>query len=63
MGLLGTKSGFKNLRDFILFLAGLGIDFYHIFTTPANDLNVTLLIFGASLAGLPSIIRQDEKKD
>lgn len=63
MGLLGGKSGFKNARDLILFAAGLAIDFYHIFTTPSDKLNVTLLIFGASLAGLPSVIRQDEKKE
>lgn len=63
MRFIGGQSGFKTVRDLILFIAGLGIDFFHILTTPADKLNVTLLIFGASLAGLPSVIRQDEKKD
>lgn len=61
MGILGGKSGFKTVRDLVLFVAGLGVCFYHIATTPADKLNIGLLIFGASLAGLPSVIRADEK--
>lgn len=63
MRLIGGRSGFKTARDLVLFITGLGICIYHILTTPPADLNVTLLLFGAGLAGLPTAFRQDEKKE
>lgn len=61
MRLLGKKSGFKSVRDIILFSTGLFIDLYHIFTTPPDKLSVVLLLFGAGLAGSPSVLRYDER--
>lgn len=63
MRILGGRSGFKNARDLILFITGLGICIFHILTTPPADLSVPLLLFGGGLAGVPAIIRQDEKKE
>lgn len=63
MRLIGGKSGFKNVRDLILFVAGLGICVYHILTTAPADLSVPLLLFGGGLAGVPVLTRQDEKRD
>lgn len=60
--LLGGKSGFKTARDLTQFIVGLAIDLSHIFTTPADHLDWKLLIFGAGIAGLPIVQRQDEKK-
>jgi len=61
--LIGGKSGFKTFRDLAFFVAGLTICFYHIFTTPAKDLSLKLLVFGGSIAGAPVAFRQDEKKE
>lgn len=61
MPILGGKSGFKTARDLILFTVGLGICIYHITTTIPAELSVPLLIFGAGLAGAPSVLKQDEK--
>jgi hypothetical protein len=58
---LGKRSGFKSLRDFLLFSTGLFIDLYHLFTTAPADLSVGVLIFGAALAGSPSVLRSDER--
>lgn len=62
MRILGSKSGFKNVRDLILFVVGLSICVFHIATTPAKDLSWQLLLFGSGLATSPAIIRQDEKR-
>lgn len=62
MRLVGGKSGFKDVRDLILFFAGLTICFFHIFTTPSADLNWKLIIFGAGMGGLPVVFRQDERR-
>lgn len=62
MAFFGRRSGFKNARDLILFVAGLSICIFHIVTTPPAHLSWQLLIFGAGLAGVPTVLRQDEKK-
>jgi hypothetical protein len=61
--IFGSKSGFKNARDLILFIFGLGICVYHIAVTPPDDLSIPLLLFGAGLAGVPYLINLDEKRD
>lgn len=63
MRILGGKSGFKTVRDLILFVVGLGICLFHIATTPPSELSVPLLLFGGGLAGAPSVLKQDEKKE
>lgn len=62
MRILGSKSGFKTVRDLILFFVGLGICVFHIITTDPADLSWQLLVFGGGLAGAPGIMRQDEKR-
>jgi hypothetical protein len=61
--ILGGKSGFKTMRDLILFAVGLGICIFHVVTTDPSDLSVPLLLFGGGLAGAPSVLKQDEKKE
>lgn len=63
MRIFGGKSGFRNARDLILFFTGLGICIYHIIVTPPDDLSVPLLLFGAGLAGVPTFLWKDEKKE
>lgn len=63
MAFLGKRSGFNSLRDVIFFSVGLFIDLYHIFTTPPADLSIVVLLFGAGLAGAPSVIRSNERID
>lgn len=63
MPFVGGKSGFRTARDLILFVTGLGICIYHIVTTPPSDLSIPLLLFGGGLAGAPSVLKQDEKRD
>lgn len=63
MRVLGGKSGFKTARDLILFLVGLGICVFHVVSTPPTDLSVPLLLFGGGLAGAPSVLKFDEKKE
>jgi hypothetical protein len=63
MAFLGRKSGFNSIRDVILFSLGLFIDLYHLFTTAPGDLNLVVLLFGAGLAGAPSVFRSDERYD
>lgn len=63
MPFLGGKSGFKTVRDLMLFLTGLGICIFHVLTTPPADLSVPLLLFGGGLAGAPSVLKYDEKKE
>lgn len=63
MRFIGGRSGFRTARDLILFVTGLGICIYHILTTPSTGLSVPLLLFGAGLAGAPSVLKQDEKRD
>lgn len=60
--LLGSKSGFKTVRDLILFVVGLGLCVFHVLTTPPSQYSVPLFIFGGGLAGSPYVIKQDEKK-
>lgn len=62
MRVLGGKSGFKTVRDLILFIFGLGICLVHILTTPPADLSLPLLLFGGGLAGAPYVIARDEKR-
>lgn len=63
MRFLGAKSGFKTARDLILFITGLGLCVFHVVTTPATDLSIPLLLFGGGLAGAPSVLKHDEKKE
>lgn len=63
MPMLGGKSGFKTARDLILFLVGLGICVFHVVTTSPSDLSVPLLLFGGGMAGAPSVLKYDEKKE
>ncbi len=63
MPILGGKSGFKTVRDLVLFVTGLGVCLFHIVTTAPPDLSIPLLIFGGGLAGAPSVLRNDEKKE
>lgn len=63
MGIIGGKSGFKTVRDLVLFVTGLGVCLFHIVTTEPPDLSIPLLIFGGGLAGAPSVLRSDEKKE
>ncbi len=63
MRLIGGSSGFRTARDLILFIVGLGLCVFHVATTPASDLSVPLLIFGGGLAGAPSVLKFDEKKE
>lgn len=63
MPFLGGRSGFKTVRDLILFLTGLGICIFHVVTTAPADLSVPLLLFGGGLAGAPSVLKYDEKKE
>lgn len=62
MRFVGGATGFKTIRDLLLFLIGLGICVFHIVTTPAADLSIPLLLFGAGMAGAPSVLKNDEKK-
>lgn len=63
MGFTGGKSGFKTVRDLMLFLTGLGIVIFHVVTTDPSALSLPLLLFGGGLAGAPSVLRNDEKKE
>lgn len=63
MPFLGKNSGFRTTRDVILFGTGLFIDIYHILTTAPEQLSVKLLLFGAGLAGSPTVFRSDERYD
>lgn len=63
MQFLGAQSGFKTARDLILFAVGLGICIFHVVTTNPADLSVPLLLFGAGLAGAPSVLKSDEKRE
>lgn len=63
MALIGGKSGFKTARDLMLFVTGLGVCLFHIVTTEPPDLSIPLLLFGGGLAGAPSVLRSDEKKE
>lgn len=63
MRLIGGRSGFKTARDLILFIVGLGICLFHVLTTPPAELSVPLLLFGGGLAGAPSVLQRDEKKE
>lgn len=65
MRILGNKSGFKTARDVILFTTGLSIDVFHVITVaPSYDkLSLPLLLFGGGMAGAPSVLKQDEKKE
>jgi len=60
--ILGNKSGFRTVRDLILFIVGIGICVYHIATTDPANLSWQLLLFGGGLAGSPTIMRQDERR-
>jgi hypothetical protein len=60
----GSKSGFKNLRDFIMFVVGLGGVFWEVYTSQKTHGKIdigTLMFFGA-LLGTPYVIGRDEKK-
>jgi hypothetical protein len=61
--LLGKKSGFRTVRDLILFITGLSICIFHIVTTPPAHLSVPLLLFGGGMAGVPAILKQDERRE
>jgi hypothetical protein len=61
--LLGGKSGFKTARDLMLFFAGLSICLFHVATTKAADISIPLLLFGGGMAGIPSVLKLDEKKE
>lgn len=63
MRFIGGQSGFRTVRDLILFVFGLGICIFHVATTPPSDLSVPLLIFGGGLVGAPSVLKFDEKKE
>lgn len=62
MRVVGGSTGFKTIRDLMLFVIGLGICVFHIVTNPSADLSIPLLLFGAGLAGAPSVLKNDEKK-
>lgn len=62
MRVLGSKSGFKTVRDLILFVVGMSICVFHIVTTNPSDLSWQLLLFGGGIAGVPVVARQDEKR-
>jgi hypothetical protein len=61
--LIGGKSGFKTVRDLVLFIVGLGVCIFHIATTKASDLSLPLLFFFGGMAGVPIALKQDEKKE
>ncbi len=63
MGLIGGKSGFRTARDLALFVTGLGMCVFHVVTTNPADLSLPLLLFGGGLAGAPSVLKHDEKKE
>lgn len=63
MGIIGGKSGFRTARDLALFVTGLGLCVFHVVTTPPPDLSIPLLLFGGGLAGAPSILKHDEKRE
>lgn len=63
MRFLSAKSGFRTARDLILFITGLGLCVFHVITTPPDHLSIPLLLFGGGLAGAPSVLQKDEKKE
>lgn len=63
MAILGKNSGFKTFRDLMLFMTGLGICIFHVLTVDAPDLSLPLLLFGGGLAGAPSVLKLDEKRE
>jgi hypothetical protein len=58
---IGGKSGFKTVRDLLLFWIGAGVLVFHLITVPAKEYNVAILLFSAGLMGAPYIIGKDEK--
>lgn len=60
---LGKDSGFKTARDLALFVIGMSIVVFHLVTTPAAKLDMQVLLFGASLATSPYVLRRDERKE
>lgn len=63
MPLIGGNSGFRTARDLILFVVGMTICLFHFFTTPSEDLSLPILLFGGGIAGAPTVLKFDEKKD
>jgi hypothetical protein len=59
---LGSKSGFKTGRDLVTFLAGLGIIIYQFLKLPPDKINIPILLFAASLMGVPYVLARDEQK-
>lgn len=60
--LTGGTSGFKTIRDLMLFGVGAFVDVYHILTTDPAHYALDILLFGAGLMGAPYVLKSDEKK-
>jgi len=60
--ILGGKSGFRTVRDILIFAVGLGVLIYHLVTTQPADYNVAVFIFSGGLMGAPYVIGRDESK-
>lgn len=61
MAFFGKKSGFANLREAILFGAGLLLLGFHILTVQPDDYNWGVFAVAGGLLGLPYFIGKDEK--
>lgn len=64
MRVLSAKSGFKTVRDLILFTVGLSICLFHVATTyqTPDKLSIPLLLFGGGLAGSTAVLQRDERR-
>jgi hypothetical protein len=63
MKILGGKIWFKNIRDATSYLLGVGMCVYSMISAPPNKWNVGVILAGATIAGLPTAFRQDERKE
>ncbi len=61
--LVGGVSGFKTFRDLGLFAVGAFIAVFHVASTPAAELQPTVLVISGGLMGAPLVLDRDEKKE
>lgn len=62
MRLTGGTTGFKTIRDLLLFGVGAFIDIFHIVRTKPSEYALEILMFGAGLMGAPYVLKSDEKR-
>lgn len=59
---VGGRSGFKTVRDLVLFGLGVFGCAYHL-VSAGGDVQLPILIFFAGIAGSPYVLSKDESKE